>query len=206
MKRVATNYNSPDRETARIEAFSDGIFCVAITLLAIEIGIDARSTTSNHDLAQALWRLWPKFLAYFVSFVNVLLAWVGHHSLFRRIRTADNFVMIANGLLLMVLALVPFPTKTLGLSMGTPSFRVAVILYTGYFVAVSCCYRFLWHAASRRRHLLIDTVDDAAIRATTRAENVGLISNTVVMVVATIHPWLGLGLSFVMWIYWIALG
>jgi uncharacterized membrane protein len=196
----------PDKETTRIEAFSDGVFCVAITLLSIEIGVDAKNTASGHDLASALWQLWPKGLAYAVSFVNVLLAWVGHHTLFRRIRTTDNVVMIANGLLLMFLALVPFPTKTLGLAVGTPSFRVAVILYTGYFVVVSCCYRLLWHAAARGRHLLVKGITEKEIRMTTRNENLGLISNAVIMVLSMIQPWAGLSLSFVMWIYWIALG
>jgi len=206
MKRQETNVGTPDKETTRIEAFSDGIFCVAITLLAIEIGIDAKNTSSGHDLALALWQLWPKFLAYAVSFVNVLLAWVGHHSLFRRIRTSDNFVMIANGVLLMVLALVPFPTKTLGLSISTPSFQVAVVLYTAYFVAVSCCYRLLWYTASRDRHLLVKGITETEIRSITRAENIGLVSNAAIMVIAIINPWAGLSLSFVMWIYWIVLG
>jgi len=206
MNRSERNAGQSDKETTRIEAFSDGIFCVAITLLAIEIGIDAKSTSSGRDLTLALWQLWPKFLAYAVSFVNVLLAWVGHHSLFRRIRTTNNSVMIANGLLLMVLALVPFPTKTLGLAVGTPAFRAAVILYTGYFVAVSCCYRLLWHVAARGRHLLVKGITEREIRATTRTENIGLISNMAILILSMIHPWAGLALSFVMWIYWIALG
>lgn len=206
MDRQQTQLGQPDKETARIEAFSDGIFCVAITLLAIEIGIDTKSTSSEHDLAQALAQLWPKYLAYAISFVNVLLAWVGHHGLFRRIRVADKYVMIANGLLLMVIALVPFPTKTLGLATGTPSFRVAAILYTGYFVLVSCCFRLLWFAASRHRDGLVQGTTELEIRATTRAENLGLLSNTVIMIIAVINPWTGLILSFVMWIYWIALG
>ncbi|HVU94439.1 MAG TPA: TMEM175 family protein [Puia sp.] len=206
MNRIQNNIGSPDKETARIEAFSDGIFCVAITLLAIEIGVDAKHVSSNQDLARALGQLWPKYLAYFVSFINVLLAWVGHHSLFRRIRTADNFIMIANGLLLMVLALVPFPTKTLGLAMGTPAFRTAVLLYTGYFVAVSCCYRLLWFAAARHRRQLVEGITETQVRATTRAENIGLISNSTILLVALLNPWLALALSFAMWIYWIALG
>ena len=115
------------RETSRIEAFSDGIFCVAITLLAIEIGIDAKAAATNQDLLHALLSRWPICLSYFISFINVLLAWMGHHGLFKYLRNTNNAVMMANGFLLMLIALVPFPAKTLGLFFQTGAFKAAVI-------------------------------------------------------------------------------
>src|SRR5882724_3495769 len=103
------------KETSRIEAFSDGIFCVGLTLLAIEIGVEMKEHESNEGLRHSLISLWPKYLSYFISFTNVLLAWIGHHGLFKNLRNTNNAVMISNGILLMLIALVPFPTKTLGL-------------------------------------------------------------------------------------------
>src|SRR5215207_9409966 len=85
------------KETVRIEAFSDGVFCIAVTLLSIEIGVEVKETETNRGLLHALVEKWPILLAYVISFINVLLSWVGHHSLFRNLRKTDSFVMIANG-------------------------------------------------------------------------------------------------------------
>ncbi len=190
------------KETARVEAFSDGVFCVAITLLAIEIGVEVNSNETNGGLWHSLLTLWPKYLAYFISFINVLLAWIGHHSLFKQLRNTDNFVMAANGLLLMLVALVPFPTKTLGLYLHGGAFKAAVIFYTAYFVLISMAFRLLWYAASHNRSLLINSITEKQIKQITRNENLGLVFNTVITLVALINPIAGLSLSFVMWIYW----
>ncbi|HLK27230.1 MAG TPA: TMEM175 family protein [Puia sp.] len=190
------------KDTSRIEAFSDGIFCVAITLLAIEIGVEAKADETNNGLAQSLIHLWPKYIAYIISFVNVLLAWIGHHGMFKNLRNTDNFVMMSNGFLLMLVALVPFPTKTLGLFLLTGAFKTAVVFYSGYFVLISIAFRLLWHAASRKRELLVHHITETEIKKITKNENIGLVCNSIIIVVAFVNPWLALILSFVMWIYW----
>ena len=194
------------KETVRIEAFSDGIFCVAITLLAIEIGVEGNKNETNNGLLHSLLDKWPICLAYVISFVNVLLAWIGHHGLFKNLRNTNTAVMVSNGLLLMLIALIPFPTKTLGLFLQTGAFKAAVIFYTGYFVLVSIAFRLLWHAASRKGDLLIDEITPAQIRAIGKNENIGLLCNSIIMLVAFLNPWAALVLSFVMWIYWIFFG
>ena len=191
------------KETVRIEAFSDGVFCVAITLLAIEIGIEAKTAASNEELFHALLSRWPICLSYFISFVNVLLAWIGHHGLFKYLRNTDNAVMIANGFLLMLIALVPFPAKTLGLFFQTGAFKAAVIFYTGYFVLISIAFRLLWATAAGKEQLLVHGISNAEIRKITRNENVGLICNAVILATSFLSPWTALVLSFVMWVYWI---
>ncbi len=192
------------KETARIETFSDGIFCIAVTLLSIEIGIELKEGMTNADLSAALFHKWPILLAYVISFINVLLAWIGHHSLFKKIHTSNSAVMIANGLLLMIVALVPFPTKTLGLFLLTGAFKTAVIFYTGYFVLVSLAFRLLWHVAARKRNLLTPGITEKEIRSFTKNENIGLICNSAIMAVAFVSPWAALALSFIMWVYWTA--
>ncbi len=194
------------KETIRVETFSDGIFCIAVTLLSIEIGVEVKEGITNNGLTQELIHKWPILLAYFISFINVLLAWIGHHSLFTKINTTNNFVMIANGLLLMIVALVPFPTKTLGIFLLTGAFKTAVIFYTGYFVLISLAFRLLWYAASTKRNLLIEGITEIEIKAFTKSENTGLVFNCIIMAVAFINPWAALVLSFIMWIYWIAFG
>jgi uncharacterized membrane protein len=111
--------------------------------------------------------------------------------------------MITNGFLLMLVALVPFSTKTLGLFLQTGALKTAVIFYTGYFVLISLAFRLLWHAATRKRDSLTHGITDSQIRLTTKNENIGLICNSIIMAVAFVNPWIALTLSFAMWIYWI---
>lgn len=191
------------KETVRVETFSDGVFCIAITLLSIEIGVEVAGDTTNGTLFHALLDKWPICLAYVISFVNVLLAWIGHHGVFKNIRNTDNGVMMSNGMLLMLVALVPFPTKTLGLFLLTDALKTAVIFYTGYFVLISVAFRLLWHTILRNKTLWVPGLATAQIKTTTRNENLGLICNTAVMFVAFLNPWLALALSFIMWVYWI---
>jgi len=191
------------KETLRIETFSDGVFCIAVTLLSLEIGVEVKGNATNTGLFHALAEKWSICLAYVISFVNVLLAWIGHHSLFKQLHKTDNFIMITNGILLMLVALVPFPTKTLGLFLQTGALKTAVIFYTAYFVLISLAFRLLWHAALRRKDSLTRGITDVQIKQITRNENLGLICNTIILAVAFINPWTALALSFAMWIYWI---
>src|SRR4051812_32787694 len=194
------------KETIRIETFSDGVFCIAITLLSIEIGVEVKGNSTNKGLVHSLLEKWPICLAYVISFINVLLAWIGHHGLFKNLRNTSNSIMITNGLLLMLVALVPFPTKTLGLFLQTDALKTAVVFYTGYFVLISLAFRLLWHTASRKQELLVHHLTKADIKAITRNENIGLICNSVVTLTAFVNPWLALALSFIMWMYWIFFG
>lgn len=191
------------KETVRIETFSDGVFCIAITLLSIEIGVEVKEHTTNASLTEALIHKWPICLAYVISFVNVLLAWIGHHGLFKNLRDTNNAVMISNGVLLMLVALVPFPTKTLGTFLLSDALQTAVIFYTGYFVLMSVAFKLLWYTASRNKSLLVHGTTDKQIKQITKTENIGLLCNSIIMIVAFINPWAALILSFIMWIYWI---
>jgi uncharacterized membrane protein len=192
-----------EKDTIRIETFSDGVFCIAVTLLSIEIGVELKDHETNRDLLHALVEKWPICLAYVISFINVLLAWIGHHGLFKNLRNTNNSVMIANGILLLIVALVPFPTKTLGLFLLSEALQTAVVFYTGYFVLVSLAFRILWWTASRDPRLLIQGITASQIKRTTRNENIGLVCNAAIMGIAFINPIAALVLSFVMWIYWI---
>jgi uncharacterized membrane protein len=203
---MATNNSEiqQQKETLRIETFSDGVFCIAVTLLSIEIGVELHGDVTNKELTHALLAKWPIYLAYVISFVNVLLAWIGHHSLFKMLSRSDNSIMITNGLLLMLVALVPFPTKTLGEFLLTGGFKTATMFYTGYFVLISIAFRLLWFAASRRPGILMNNITPKQIKLTTRNENIGMICNTIIFAFAFINPWLALSLSFAMWVYWLA--
>ena len=109
--------------TARVEAFSDGVFAIAITLLVLEIRIEPEDFD---DLWRALGDEWPAYLAYVTSFLTVGGVWLAHHSLFTRLRYVDPTLMRLNVLLLMVAAFLPFPTGLLAEAFharATPSAR-----------------------------------------------------------------------------------
>jgi TMEM175 potassium channel family protein len=115
-------------ETNRVEAFSDGVFAIAITLLVLEISI---SPSDFGDLRHALLAEWPSYLAYITSFLTVGSVWIAHHALFVRLRYVDPVLLRLNLVLLMVAAFLPFPTGVLAeaLDASRESERVAVAFY-----------------------------------------------------------------------------
>jgi uncharacterized membrane protein len=82
----------PEKETTRLEAFSDGVFAIAITLLALELKtpqFPEGQPTASSALAASLLRQWPSYLAFLTSFFTVLVMWVHHHMIFKLVRRSD---------------------------------------------------------------------------------------------------------------------
>src|ERR1700733_6269644 len=104
----------PEKETGRLEAFSDGVFAIAITLLALELKVPAIWETNgkytSEALAAGLAHEWPSYFAFITSFFTVLIMWVHHHAIFRLVKRVDVTLLFANGFLLMLVTVVPFPT------------------------------------------------------------------------------------------------
>src|SRR3954462_3462132 len=100
---------SVHRDTGRLEAFSDGVFAITITLLVLEI----KAPTDYENLLHGLGALWPSYLAYAVTFLFIGQVWTNHHVMFDHIRAADRTVLLLNTILLMVVAFLPFATSVL---------------------------------------------------------------------------------------------
>ncbi len=94
--------------TSRVEAFSDGVFAIAITLLILSVGIDR---APHGNLGTYLVDLWPAYLAYAVSFLTIGIMWANHHLLFDNFARVDRPMLLLNIGLLMLIAFVPFPTR-----------------------------------------------------------------------------------------------
>jgi len=139
-----------ESETVRVEAFSDGVFAIAMTLLVIEIKVPSHEVVAAHGLARSLADLWPSYLAYLTSFVTVLDIWVHHHGVFLLIRRNDHTFLYLNGLLLLFVTFVPFPTALLAEYLLHPEARLAANIYTGTFLAISLAFDALWRHASLR--------------------------------------------------------
>lgn len=145
-------------ETARIEAFSDGVFAIAVTLLILEVKIPAAGT---HDLGAQLLRQWPQYVAFVLSFAFIGIMWINHHRLFNYIRRADNNLLVLNLILLLGVTTVPFPTAVLASNLGTSDQRTAAMLYNGTYVFIATCFNLLWRYSVSRK-LLGHDVDYAA--------------------------------------------
>jgi uncharacterized membrane protein len=139
-----------ERETVRVEAFSDGVFAIAMTLLVIEIKVPSHELVAENGLTKSLVALWPSYLAFFTSFVTILVIWVHHHWVFALIKRNDRPFLYWNGLLLLFVTFVPFPTALLADYLLNPDAGVAANLYTGTFLAISLAFDALWRHASKR--------------------------------------------------------
>jgi uncharacterized membrane protein len=138
--------------TGRIEAFSDGVFAIAITLLVLEIGVPA---DAFDDLWSGIVDQWPNYLAYATSFLTIGGLWMAHHGMFRRLEYANDQVMRLNLLLLMVVSFLPYPTKLVAEAFhDTDAERVAVLFYGATLLVISLLLTAVWGSVSREPHLL----------------------------------------------------
>jgi uncharacterized membrane protein len=150
-----------ERETGRLEAFSDGVFAIAVTLLILTIQVPAPPKDLAHagHLLEALQGEWPAFVAYLISFAFILIMWVNHHNLFRLIHRTDQTFLLINGLLLLFVTFVPFPTALLAQYLhsptSTPTDRaVALAVFNGTYVMIGVAFNLVWRYAAHHGRLL----------------------------------------------------
>jgi uncharacterized membrane protein len=130
---------------ARVEAFSDGVFAIAITLLVLGFQVPQPTPDGDAGLARNLIAMWPQYVVYAASFATIGIVWMNHHSLFNHMERISHGVMTANLALLLFVSFLPYPTSVLGRDGVTP---VAVIYYGLTMVALSVCFNVLGYLAS----------------------------------------------------------
>ena len=148
-----------------MEAFSDGVMAIAITLLVLDLSVPARR--HGQSLFAALGQEWPAFLAYVVSFLVIGIIWVNHHAMFSLVARIDRWVLFANLLLLLVVSAIPFPTRLLAeyLRDGGSAAHEAAAVYSATMVLMSIAYSLLWFCVARRPGLLEHELSPAEARA-----------------------------------------
>ncbi len=206
MTDLETPTASVEKETGRIEAFSDGVFAVAITLLVLDLTKVPHAapgqTFSAGDLAAELTRQLPIYVAFTISFATILIMWMNHHTMFKMVQKSDGVFMLANGFLLLLVTLVPFPTSLLGEYLTEPAGVTAAAAYAGLFVLISIAYGVLWWAATVRRDLLWPTVTAAIRRQRTLTNWVGLPLYLVALACAFWSPILSVVICGLLWVFW----
>jgi uncharacterized membrane protein len=148
---------SVSRDSRRLEAFSDAVFAITITLLVLAI----RPPTDDKHLLHGLLALWPSYLAYAVTFLFIGQVWANHHVMFDHIRAADRLVLLLNTLLLMGVAFLPFATSVLAEALRSGhGQQTAVVFYGIAFDVTALTFNAVWQYA--RRHRLVGTALDSA--------------------------------------------
>jgi uncharacterized membrane protein len=188
-------------DSARLEAFSDGVFAVAITLLALNLAVPG---PGHGALLHQLARQWPAYVAYVVSFFVIGVLWVNHHSLFRQVARVDRGLLYANLCLLLFVVVIPFITSTFAdyLRSGGQDGRVAAVLYAVVMEAMGLSFTLMF-AYVVRAGLLAVPLTPAASRAAIVRFGLGAGAYLVAIVVAFVWPPLVLAIAGVITGYYI---
>ncbi len=179
-------------DTGRLEAFSDGVFAIAITLLIIEVGVNEE----GGSLAQRLAEQWPSYAAFVVSFAVIGALWLNHHQMFKIIRAADHGLFVLNLGVLLVVSFIPFPTKIMGEELHGvfADRRTAALFYGSTFLVLTCVYNALWLWAARGGRLIEEGTPRLRIIARTRRNLLSIPAYVVAILVALYSPEVALSL------------
>jgi len=186
----------------RLEAFSDGVFAVAITLLVLEINVP----TGDH-LWHELKEEWPSFASFFVSFWVIGIIWVNHHGVFDHVRRADRGLLYLNLLVLLTVVFIPFSTALIAehLKSGADE-EVAALVYSGAFLALAIAFGLLWTYITRHRTSLGVELTDAQVRRTTLIFLIGNPFYAVAVAFAFISPAAVLVINALLALYYLVVG
>jgi len=184
-----------EAETTRLEAFSDGVFAIAITLLILEIKVPTGAETQDHGLWRALLERWPSYVGYAISFVTIGIMWVNHHALFTYIRRVDRALLLANLLLLMTISFLPYPTAVLAEHLPDADSRTpAAVFYGGTLVVIAISFNVLWWAGRGRRRLIGADAHPEGMRTITFRYGMGPVSYGIATAVALVNVWASLAI------------
>ena len=186
-------------QTTRLEAFSDGIFAIAMTLLVLEIRLPEHIPPGT--LGSSLLHLWRSYLAFLTSFATIGVMWVNHHRVFNLIRRTDQGVLALNLLLLLGVSFLPFPTLVVARYIDTPDAATAAMFYNGTFTGIAFAWGFLWRYAARRSHLLDEEVDQASVHGISRQYLFGPLYYIVAGLVAIVSPLMSVLLDLLLAIF-----
>ena len=185
----------------RTEAFSDGVFSIAITLLILEIKVPPFIGQSNQELAWALLSLWPSFFAFVGSFATILVLWINHHGLFTLAEHVTPQFLFANGFLLLIVIFLPFPTALLAQHLTGPGASTAAVVYCGTYVLTNISYHLLLSAVTSPESIR-DDVSPALIRKIRIAYLFGSLIYIVATVVAWFQALAGVLICSLLWVLW----
>jgi uncharacterized membrane protein len=186
-------------QPGRLEAFSDGVLAIAITLLILDVHVD---TEPGRTLAAGLHHALPQIIAFAASFLQIGIIWANHHALFRLMDHIDQLLLLANLLLLAGVSFLPFPTRLIADYTNGSDAATAMLLYGGTLTLCAVAFNVIWHYASHNG-LLRAGISAEFIRDVTRRYRWGLTVYAISTLLALINPWLTLIASAVLALFFL---
>ena len=176
--------------TARLEAFSDGVFAIAATLLILNV-----SVAEGRPLAGELLRIWPSYVAYAVSFVTIGIIWINHHTVMTQIGHVDRVFLMISVLFLTNIAFIPFPTRLLAEAFNHPDdLQAAAIAYGVTLTLTAILFNVLWRYAARGNRLLRADADPRTVDGIGRSYLPGPFLYLTATAMALLNPYVSAGL------------
>jgi uncharacterized membrane protein len=152
-------------DTRRVEAFSDGVYAIAITLLVLTFDVPGRDEPLQH----ALLHQWPSYAAYAVSFLTVGIMWTNHHTVMQQIGRVDRTFLLVTVFNLMFVAFVPYPTRVVAKFINTDDRRAAALFYGITFTCTALSWAALWFYAALGNRLISAVADPRVVSGITRS-------------------------------------
>lgn len=186
--------------TSRVEAFSDGVFAIAITLLVLELKVPEGNGSLWHKLIHE----WPQFAAYLSSFAVIGVMWVNHHSMFRAIVRTDRPLLFLNLLLLLWTSLLPFPTSLVSRYLGGGGWdaSTAEAVYSANLTLAAIAFSLVWLRAVRGGRLIASPLGAAAERSSLWRFSVGTFGYAATIGLAFVSAPLALGIQVALALYY----
>lgn len=167
------NFNKhPEKDTTRIEAFSDGVFAIAITLLILDIQVP-HSDELKGSLLNELGKHWANYLSFFIGFFSILVCWINHHHICNYILRCDNNMQILNSLILLVVIIVPFSTSLLAEYINQSEQQTAIAIYGITYCFMALVYDLMWNYAYKYKFTNPE-VDDKFLKSIKRIYDIGI--------------------------------
>ena len=192
------------REAGRLEALSDGVFAVAVTLLIFGVSVPLRDDLKPGETLLGLMVghfHWLSIVTYVISFLTILVMWVNHHSVFQYIARIDRAFVYLNGALLMLIVFVNYPTALVANFADTPGATTAAATYSATLVLMASLYNGMWLWASTRRRLLASDVDPVEVARITFQYRFGPLLYLAAFALAFLNPWLSIALNAALALY-----
>ncbi|HEX5120538.1 MAG TPA: TMEM175 family protein [Pseudonocardiaceae bacterium] len=176
--------------TNRLEAFSDGVFAIAITLLVLDLKVPEPDALHGESLAHALAHQWPAYFAYLVSFLVIGIIWINHHTMCALARRVDRRTLFANLFLLLTVSMIPYPTRILAayLTASSGDAQTAAALYAVSMVVMGIAFSLLFLAFTRDARTLHTPIAPHDLHAALRRFGIGGVCYVATIALAYLSP------------------
>lgn len=189
---------------ARLEAFCDGVFAIAITLLILELKVPPiESIHSEEDVWQGLIKLWPSFFALGLSFIIILIAWIGHHNLMKTLEKTSGQFQIANGFFLFTVIFIPFPTAMVAEYLNTSYAQPAIVFYCLNGLLHNIGWNVLYLGIFKPVPLVKSHIGVEEMKKNSKGAKYGLVVYAAIALLSWWFPYTALIISLILWMFWL---